>query len=197
MKNYLKNILTVSCIALAFTGCKGFLDTENYIDTNTETFPASETDAIQLVTGIYSALNGSVYYPSASYWMVAMIASDECYGGGGIDDYDCQADDHLLYYEPDVHGDYWSEFIAGVTRANMAIESLEKVENEELRNQLLGEAYFLRSYFLFELTQCFGEIPVLKEVPKRVEDAVLPNPSSIEEIYGTIAAGLKKASRDS
>ena len=117
MKNYLKLILTVSCAAVAFSGCEKFLDTESYTTRNTSNFPSSETDAIQLVTGVYAALNGSVYEPSASYWMAAMIASDECYGGGGIDDYDCQADDHLLYYEPDVHSDYWKEFFAGITRA--------------------------------------------------------------------------------
>lgn len=194
MKNYLKFILTVSCAAVAFSGCEKFLDTESYTTRNTSNFPSSETDAIQLVTGVYAALNGSVYEPSASYWMAAMIASDECYGGGGIDDYDCQADDHLLYYEPDVHGDYWNEFFAGITRANMAIANLDKVENEELRNQLLGEAYFLRSYFLFELTQCFGEIPLTSSVPETVEEAkIYPAQASIEEIYGTIAAGLKKA----
>lgn len=175
-------------------GCENFLDTESYTERNTGNFPGSETDAIQLVTGIYAALNGAIYEPMASYWMAAMFSSDECFGGGGADDYDCQATDHFLYSDPNCHTDYWNEYYAGITRANMAIANLDKVENEVLRNQLMGEAYFLRSYFLFELAQCFGEIPLTSKVPEKVSDASeYPEQASIEKVYGTIAAGLKKA----
>jgi hypothetical protein len=76
----------------------------------------------------------------------------------------------------------------------MAIASLHKVEDEELRNQLLGEAWFLRSFYLFDLAQQFGEIPLVTKVPNSVAEAsVYPAPGTIEEIYGNIAAGLKKA----
>ena len=192
-----KTIIILASVALAsmvLAGCERFLDTESYTESNTSNYPASEKDALQLVTGIYAALNQASYEPSAHSFIANMTMSDECFGGGGQDDYEIQAYDHLLYFEPNAQLDYWTPYYAGITRANLAIANLDKVEDEELRNQLLGEAYFMRSFFLFDLTQQFGEIPLVVSVPKSVSDAAAyPAPGTIEEIYGTIAAGLKEA----
>ena len=194
MKAIYKLVAALVLGMVVFASCEDYLDTKSYTESNTSNFPASEQDAMQLVTGIYNALNGGPYEPSASYFIMAMTASDECFGGGGQDDYDIQAYDHLLYFEPNSHLPYWESYYSGIARANMAIENLDKVENEEMRNQLLGEAYFLRSYLLFELTQMCGEIPLLTSVPNSVDEAAeYPAQASIEEIYGTIAAGLQFA----
>lgn len=193
MKTIIKSTAVLMAMML-FAGCEAFLDTESYTDRNSSNFPGNETDALQLVTGIYNTLNSGIYSPDGTYWMTAMAASDECYGGGGQDDYNAQAADHLLVSDEDVHGDFWNTYYSGIARANMAIANLDKVEDETMRNQLLGEAYFLRSFFLFELTQLCGEIPLISSVPTNVEDAAkYPEPAKIEAVYGTIAAGLKKA----
>ena len=191
----MKKILTYLVLSsMVLTGCEKFLDTMSYTESNTSNYPASEQDAKQLVTGIYAALNQASYEPSAHSFIANLTMSDECFGGGGQDDYEIQAYDHFLYYEPNAQLDFWTPYYAGITRANMAIANLDKVKDEELRNQLLGEAWFLRSYFLFDLTQQFGEIPLVAKVPTSVaEAAVYPAPGTIPEIYGNIAAGLKKA----
>ena len=194
MKNTIKYISALVLASLMFAGCEKFLDTVSYTESNTSNYPASAQDAMQLVTGIYAALNQASYEPSAHSFIANLTMSDECFGGGGQDDYEIQAYDHFLYFEPNAQLDFWTPYYSGITRANMAIASLDKVEDEELRNQLLGEAWFLRSYFLFDLTQQFGEIPLVATVPTSVsEAAVYPAPGTIEEIYGNIAAGLKKA----
>lgn len=191
----MKKILTYLVLAsMVMTGCEKFLDTTSYTESNTSNYPASEQDAKQLVTGIYAALNQASYEPSAHSFIANLTMSDECFGGGGQDDYEIQAYDHFLYFEPNAQLDFWTPYYAGITRANMAIANLDKVKDEELRNQLLGEAWFLRSYFLFDLTQQFGEIPLVAKVPTSVAEAsVYPAPGTIPEIYGNIAAGLKKA----
>ena len=194
MKTYIKYFSALVLASLVFAGCEKFLDTVSYTESNTSNYPASEQDAMQLVTGIYAALNQASYEPSAHSFIANMTMSDECFGGGGQDDYEIQAYDHLLYFEPNAQLDFWTPYYAGITRANMAIANLDKVEDEELRNQLLGEAWFLRSFFLFDLTQQFGEIPLVATVPNSVAEASdYPAPGTVAEIYGNIAAGLKKA----
>ena len=194
MKKTIKYISALVLASLVFAGCEKFLDTVSKTESNTSNYPASAQDAMQLVTGIYAALNQASYEPSAHSFIANMTMSDECFGGGGQDDYEIQAYDHILYFEPNAQLDFWTPYYAGITRANMAIASLDKVEDEELRNQLLGESWFLRSYFLFDLTQQFGEIPLVATVPNSVAEAAeYPAPGTIEEIYGNIAAGLKKA----
>ena len=194
MKKTIKYIFALVLASLLFAGCEKFLDTVSKTESNTSNYPASEQDAMQLVTGIYAALNQASYEPSAHSFIANLTMSDECFGGGGQDDYEIQAYDHILYFEPNAQLDFWTPYYSGITRANMAIASLDKVEDEELRNQLLGEAWFLRSYFLFDLTTQFGEIPLVATVPNSVAEASeYPAPGTIDEIYGNIAAGLKKA----
>src|SRR5690606_34632017 len=71
------------------------------------------------------------------------------------------------------------------------IETIENVTgwtNEAQKQQLMGEVYFLRALYYFELSQLFGEVPLLTtslvtNVPK----------ASAEETYGVITEDLKTA----
>ena len=193
-----KTIITISTFVLAsvvFAGCEKFLDTVSYTERNTSNFPASEEDALQLVTGIYSTLNVDLRNCAGTcYIMQANLCSDDQYGGGGMDDAEAQAWDHLMYNDIDAQGSFWTNCYSGIARANMAIPALDKVKDEDLRNQLLGEALILRSWFYFELTQMFEEIPLVTAVPESVEEAAAyPAPATVQEIYAFIAANLKKA----
>ena len=193
-----KHIFTLSALVLAslvFAGCEKFLDTVSYTERNTSNFPASEEDARQLVTGIYATLNLDLRdFAGTCYIMQANLCSDDCYGGGGMDDSETQAWDHLMYNDIDHQADFWTNCYSGIGRANMAISALDKVADEDLRNQLLGEAYILRSWFYFELAQMFEIVPLVTTVPESVADAAeYPALASVEEIYGFIAASLKIA----
>ena len=195
MKKYIITLSALVLAGLVFAGCEKFLDTVSYTERNTSNFPASEQDAMQLVTGIYATMNLDLRdYAGTSYIMQANLCSDDCYGGGGMDDSEAQAWDHLMYNDIDAQGDFWTNLYSGIGRANMAISALDKVEDEDLRNQLLGEAYILRSWFYFELAQMFEIVPLVTTVPESVADAAeYPALASVDEIYGFIAAGLKIA----
>lgn len=190
-----KTIITLFLASLVFAGCEKFLDTVSYTERNTSNFPASEEDAMQLVTGIYSTLNLDLRdFAGECYLMQANICSDDQYGGGGMDDAEAQAWDHLMYNDLDAQGEFWTNCYSGIARANMAISALDKVQDEALRNQLMGEALILRSWFYFELTQMFEEIPLVTTVPASVEEAsTYPAPASVPEVYAFLAASLKKA----
>ena len=195
MKKFIISLSALVLAGLVFAGCEKFLDTVSYTERNTSNFPASEEDAMQLVTGIYSTMNLDLRdYAGTCYIMQANLCSDDCFGGGGMDDSEAQAWDHLMYNDIDKQADFWTNCYSGIGRANMAISALDKVQDEDLRNQLLGEAYILRSWFYFELAQMFEIVPLVTTVPESVADAAdYPALASVEEIYGFIAAGLKIA----
>ena len=195
MKKTIIRFFALASALAALCACEKFLDTVSYTDRNTDNFPASEEDALQLVTGIYSTLNLDMHENTGvSYIMQANICSDDQYGGGGMDDAEAQAWDHLMYNDIDAQGDFWTACYSGIGRANMAIANLDKVDDEEIRNQLLGEAYILRAWFYFELTQMCEQVPLVTTVPASVaETETYPAVASVEEIYGLIAADLKKA----
>lgn len=195
MKKTIKFILGI-CIALTATvSCEKFLDTVSYTDSDTSNYPASAEDAQQLVTGIYSTFNVSLYdLCGTNYWMYANVVSDDEFGGGGADDIDIQAIDHMLYNDKNYQADYWANCYFGIGRASMAVERLDKITDPELHDQLLGEAHTLRAYFYFILAQMFEQVPLLTKSTENLgQTETYPKVGTVDEIYGFIAYDLKKA----
>ncbi len=81
-----------------------------------------------------------------------------------------------------------------VGRANTLIESLPGiVMDEEYRNQMLGEAYFLRAYGYFNLVRLFGKVPLRLSTLSDYNNVGAPL-ASIEDIYEqSIIPDLKMA----
>ncbi|MDR6968312.1 hypothetical protein J2X31_002329 [Flavobacterium arsenatis] len=72
----------------------------------------------------------------------------------------------------------WKYNYEGIKRANTAIEHLTNPEIETItgisearKNQLLGENYFIRSYYYFSLITNFGDVPLILRPVKTFEEA--------------------------
>ena len=72
----------------------------------------------------------------------------------------------------------WKYNYEGIKRLNIAIELLTRPDIETLtgiatsrKNQLLGEAYFLRSYYYFSLVTNFGDVPLIVAPVKTYQEA--------------------------
>ncbi|MFV8464865.1 RagB/SusD family nutrient uptake outer membrane protein [Flavobacterium sp. LB1P62] len=72
----------------------------------------------------------------------------------------------------------WKYDYEGIKRINTAIELLTKADIETVtgitaarKNQLLGEAYFLRSYYYFSLVTNFGDVPLILTPVKTYQEA--------------------------
>lgn len=191
----MKKILFLALAAtVLFTSCEAFLDTESYTKKNTGNYPKTADDAIQMVTGVYATLNKVIANCGNSYYFAAQLLSDDMFGGGGENDKDWTSLEHLMYTNLDRFKSFWSDRYSGISRANMALANLDKVEDETLRNQLMGETLFLRALFYFELVQMFGDVPLITTVPQTVaEVAEYPAQAPQKDIYAFIAADLKKA----
>jgi SusD family. len=190
----MKKIIYLAIAAILFSGCEDILDTKSYTKSNTGNYPQSSGDAIELVTGIYTTMNTAITNASHTYFYLAELASDDRFGGGGENDKDFQVLDHLLYTNANRFTPFWESRYSGISRANMALANLDKVEDELMRNQLIGEALILRAYFYSELTQMFERVPLITSVPSSVDEAKeYPAQASVEEIYAFIAKDLKEA----
>ncbi len=72
----------------------------------------------------------------------------------------------------------WKYNYEGIKRVNIGISFLIKPDIEAItgittarKNQLLGEAYFLRSYYYFSLVTNFGDVPLILEPVKTFQEA--------------------------
>ena len=187
----MKKIIYITALATTLASCESFLDTESYTKKNTGNFPVTVADAEFMVTGIYSTLSAAISNAQNSHFYMAELASDDRFGGGGENDKDMQGLDHLMNTQPNRFETFWTARYQGIYRANTAIESMDNVtgwQSEEQRNQLLGEAHFLRALFYFELSQMFGEVPLVI----KTEAENLPK-SPAAATYAQIAYDLQQA----
>ena len=182
------------CFLFTFllVGCENFLDTENLIKKDTSNFPKTEEDANQALVGIYATLPFGFGEPTSNNpLIVSEILSDDRLGGGSEGDRKMQAYNVLMKTDDNMLQIFWTQRYQGIFRANsllQSIENVEKWESESIKNQLLGEIYFLRAYSYFELCRMFGSVPlVITTEPVNYPKA------TPDELYAQIASDLKNA----
>ena len=175
------------------TSCNDALDTEpRPTEMTAATFPGKPGDVEALNAATYSILNtmgggdNSGILNNPFYWWSLM--SDDNYGSGGLQDKEAKS---LHHFTTAGANQYEYDFIllyGGVNRANNMIETIDNVAWDEKtmkqRNQLLGEAYFMRGFYYMLLSQMYGDIPLI--LTTTVTEDLYEQKSAEEVIYPQI-----------
>ncbi len=153
-------------IAAAFTfgltSCEEFLDSSNYTEANTANYPASAADLNKELSALYGVMNQYCTDPLQTPWFVSYIMSDDANGAGGTGDVESHAIGHLMVNKEGIFDNAWHVTYVGIARANAiiyAVDAFDWTGQEATRNQLLGEAYFMRGLFYLWGVQFWGDIP--------------------------------------
>ena len=95
----------------------------------------------------------------------------------------------------------WTYDYEGISRANLAISYLTDAAittkigiDPTLKNRLLGEVYFLRAFYYFDLVTNFGDVPlVLKPLSNFSEAYSVAKRETKANVYAQISADLAQA----
>jgi hypothetical protein len=95
----------------------------------------------------------------------------------------------------------WSYDYEGISRTNFAISYLTDATitakigiDPTLKNRLLGEAYFLRAFYYFDLVNNFGDVPLLVKPLKNFDEAYgVAKRETKAAVYTQISADLAQA----
>ena len=199
MKKYILSALVVSA-ATVFTSCNDMLDTEPRVTEMTSaTFPGKPADVEALNAATYSIMNtlgggdNSGICNNPFYWWCMM--SDECYGSGGLQD---NVNKSLHHFTTASANQYEADFIllyGGISRANNQIETIDNVAwtdaQKAQRDQLLGEAFFMRGLYTMWLTQMYGDVPLITSTT--ITDEMKQQVSAEEFIYPQILSDFVSA----
>lgn len=176
-------------LAVLLTSCrKDFLDRTPKDQQVEETFYKTPEDAFSALVSTYSVLNWDGF---GNIWLASEIASDDCFGGGGIADNGQKQVDRFQKWE-DHNKLSWKKYYYGIYRANIFLQNVEHVNfgsDAALKNRYIGEAHFLRAYFYFDLVRMYGHIPLLTE-PVEGDNYYMPQ-ASPDSVYALIASDLK------
>ena len=168
MKKYIFSALAVLSAATLFTSCNDMLDTDpRKTEVTDAVFPGKVADVESELSAIYSIMNtmGGGDSDNQNIWYWWEIMSDNCYGSSGLQDNKVKSLHHLVEMSVNQYAEPYKLLYGGIARATSAIETIDNVpwraDQAELRNQLLGEAYFMRGLYYLWLTQLFGDVPLI------------------------------------
>ncbi len=183
-------LLAAGVMVLA-SSCDDLLDSTNYTEKTTATFPETYNDVQQLATGVYQNLSVVNANPHCSFLYAAQNASDDMFGGGGSTDQPMVSYDLLGNAKTDQTRQFWADRFTGVARANAVIAGIDKPKDypsKEARNQILGEMLILRGFYYYELASMYGNVPLYTTT----ETADIPQ-ASAAEVWGQILLDFKTA----
>lgn len=95
----------------------------------------------------------------------------------------------------------WSYDYEGISRTNLSISYLTDPEiiakigiDEGSKNRLLGEVYFLRAFYYFDLVNNFGDVPLLLKPLKSFSEAYdVAKRETKEKVWAQISSDLEQA----
>ena len=188
-----KFFMLAAAACLAFSACDDALDSVNYTGANSGNFPHSPNDLNKMLSALYGVMNQFCTSPLENPYLVYNLMSDDCNGAGGTGDVEAHAVGHLMTNKDGLYDNAWHNTYVGIARANSIIyidESVLASIEEGARNQLMGEAYFMRGLFYLWGSQFFGDIPAYW-APAAPDPC--PQVSAKDEIYPHIIADFLTA----
>jgi hypothetical protein len=198
MTSNMKNIFSIAfLLMLMCISCE--LEEEVYSSIYTENFFQTSSDAEASIAAAYGPMTGLYSGPAAV--LVPDFSADQVYPRVAVSrntltlftydvNYIAQRSAGRLFESPQ---QIWIACYSGIEKANWVIERAGATSMDETRKQeIMGEAYFLRAFYHWMATKNFGEIPIKIQASVTEAEAFVEK-SSVEEVYAQIFRDLDEA----
>jgi hypothetical protein len=178
--NTLKRVSAI--LALIFTvGCSDVLDISPRTSVSPDNLGLDEVE--QLLNGVYKQFQNG---PGREN----VFVFDRL--GGNLKTSNIGGRDEFIEHDVDAdNGDLrtmWYGYYRGIYRANVLIETLERLDPTPRNQEILGIAHFFRGYAYYSLVTRFGGVPILREETREFVER-----DSEEDVWAFIKEELQKA----
>lgn len=177
------------------TGCSDFLDESDPSNFTVENYFTKPEHARSSVNAIYANLRvpmGSGF--GGGTWMMTEFATGLAATdlGQAVNSYFVK---DLRNTSDNGYGQsYWQFYYKGIANANLSIAKIPGISMDAAEaKRLMGEAYFLRAFYYFNLVQMFGNIPLILDPVDLQSEQLRPSAAAPEEVYNRIVEDLKTA----
>lgn len=198
MKTKLYMVLVSAAFMLGATSCSDFLVEDNRVGETADITYKTETGLEGLVGSCYSFARG--WYGKEGALGLSEMGTDLFYTG-----YDNKQKSLCQYNLTSVAMDdntsdnpcldqYWEMFYCATDVCNNAIKYLNEsdgVLSDNVKNRHLGEAYFLRALYYFNMVNIWGAIPY-NDAPVTAQN-MNPVRTPENEVYGKVLADLDES----
>lgn len=191
----------ISMLVLTFFNACNVLDQEPEIQISNEVAFTNEKSADAALAGLYHQLQSGFYY-GRNFQNICEVSSDISQSVGTWDFYR-----ELDTYELDASNlevtNFYTAAFRAVNQANNIIAEVPGIEMDQAKkDNIVGQAYFVRALAFFDLNKVFGGVPgvhgdqsvVLPLTPSRaVNEDLYPTRPSLVDGYNQVEADLLSA----
>lgn len=194
MKNI--KILIVLVSILSITSCDDYLDLKPISEETSANGYENASQIEAALVGAYESFQSAEYYVWDNI-LFSDVRADNAYAGGdnpeifAIDKLQITPTNSRLFTN-------WSNLYNAIAKTNLILDKVDGVTDptfsETRRNQIKGEAYFLRAYHYFTLVKLWGGVPLVTKYVNSADPAVVNIPkASVDEVYASIINDLETA----
>lgn len=190
----MRNKIIAAAVVLFFTAsCKKILE-PSPADSGqvvTDVFYKDFNGALQGINGVYASTRD----PYKNMWITDVLSDDGQNSTSGTQEF-IDYEVHSVLPNSGVAAFLWSSSFSTIYRANVYLDRVPGISLQGnqaiLRDQFLGEAYFLRALSYFNLVRLYGEVPLLTTELKSTSQLTIPR-SSVQNVYAQIEKDLLEA----
>ncbi|MBA9077152.1 MULTISPECIES: RagB/SusD family nutrient uptake outer membrane protein [Rufibacter] len=182
----IRHYIAAFLISVGSSSCEDFLSTEptNFVAPTYNTIAELETG----LTGVYDVLGSRMFY--GDNWPFFLNVGTDLgysrYGSQDITAYVITPGDRYVT-------EFWKTLYQGIFRANLVLARVDNPSLDETRrNEIKGQALFLRAYYYFMLVSNFGDVPLLQTDKPSIDNVNVPRTPS-REIYAMIVKDMEAA----
>ena len=165
----MKELYKILFIALLFSGCDNFLSPAPQGKLTEEVFFSEEEGALMGVNAIYSRLR-EWDQVGFSWFAICELPSDNSNTGSELSDGSVARLNTVNNFTYNAGVDelngWWTGNYNAIASCNVALASLNGLENEALKVRCMAQARFFRGFFYFNLVKAFGGVPLVMNVPQ-------------------------------
>lgn len=194
MKN---NLYWAIALLFVLTGCSDdFLNINSKTSLSTTVYFRTQSDFEQGINGAYAPLRG-MYNNNNGAWAMGELRSDNStYKYNPNDRGTISAEFINDFLDDSANGIIHHKYVTNyniISRVNHLLEPIDDVEFDiNIKNNIKGQAYFLRALCYLDLVQYFGSVPLHLKPVKTLEGTSLPL-ATTDAIYSQIIEDAKQA----
>lgn len=192
----MKNIIYFFLIFILASCSKKFLEIYPETSLNEGNFYKTESDFIDLANGCYVPMRDN---EKNNHWVIAEFISDngtKQYNPTTGDVDKTPIDQFLITANNGFYSRFWDLSYNGINRCNKLLLEINNRDiswsDQSLKDRCIGEAFFLRALYYFNLVRQYGGVPLVME-PITSQESVGIKRSTEDVVYDSIVSDLKNA----
>jgi starch-binding outer membrane protein, SusD/RagB family len=190
-------LIFILILTVYITGCKKLMNIPPPVGTiiTSQVFSTDGQAASAAANMYYGMINARQSFASSAMTILAGMSADELitFDQAYTDQFIQFQLNELIASNSYVNGSLWSQAYSTIYNANAILAGLTDYSgvHDSVKNELTGEAEFVRAFCDFYLVNLFGDIPLVTSINWQKTNLLVRTPAT--QIYQAILADLKDA----